>query len=97
MNRKKIVSGVLFCLCLPFLWSDSAGGTVSVGDRAPRFLSRDLQGSFFVFGTSSFGDGACVLSFFTPDCEGCRREIPALEQLVSESLPETNLIFIGAD
>jgi len=70
---------------------------LGVGDPARFFLCRDLQGNPFVVGRSLLGNKGCVLSFFTPQCEFCLKEIPALAELVSTKFPGMVLLFVGVD
>jgi thiol-disulfide isomerase/thioredoxin len=76
-------------------WSSDISS--SVGEPARFFITRDIQGEPFVFSRSTVGKSFCILSFFSPDCEPCVREMPEIDRLVAERYSEVKLFFIGID
>ena len=53
------------------------------GDGAPKFVNPDLQAKY-VFSKNVIGKGWVILDFFATDCEGCKKELPELEELYEE-------------
>ena len=50
------------------------------GDKAPSFVNLDLS-RHHVLSKHYLGKGWVILDFFATDCEGCKKEIPIVEQL----------------
>jgi len=50
------------------------------GDKAPPFVNLDLS-KHHVLSKQYLGKGWVILDFFATDCEGCKKEIPIVEQL----------------
>lgn len=56
---------------------------LEVGDGAPKFVNPGLDGDY-VFSRDILGSGWVLLDFFATDCEGCKKEMPELENLLEE-------------
>lgn len=67
------------------------------GDPARSFLCRDTDGKPFLFAPSWLEGETVVLSFFTPHCEPCRAEIPALIALLRTSAPHATVLLVGIE
>jgi peroxiredoxin len=50
------------------------------GDKAPPFVNLDLS-KHHVLSRHYLGKGWVILDFFATDCEGCKKEMPIVEQL----------------
>ena len=50
------------------------------GDKAPPFVNLDLS-KHHVLSKQYLGKGWVILDFFATDCEGCKKEMPIVEQL----------------
>lgn len=57
----------------------AANVEIKVGDPAPDFLGRDIDGKEIRL--TSYKDKIIVVSFFASWCEPCRKELPMLENL----------------
>jgi len=64
---------------LPLPAQDADRNSVRVGDEAPNFHLRDLQGR--VVSLSQFRGKVVLLNFWATWCGPCRIEMPAMEQL----------------
>jgi peroxiredoxin len=53
------------------------------GDAAPKFVNPDRK-TKYVFSRNEIGKGWVILDFFATDCEGCKKELPELEELNKE-------------
>lgn len=53
------------------------------GDPAPKFVNPDLT-TKYVFSKDVIGKGWVILDFFATDCDGCKKELPELEELYTE-------------
>ncbi len=84
-------------LLLPalFILASQIALSLEVGDPAPPFVNPDL-GRQFVWSRNYLAKGWVVVDFFATNCEGCKKELPILEQLLSD-FAETGLtIFVLA-
>jgi peroxiredoxin len=70
--RTLIGLGLLLCACCCF--------ALEPGDKAPPFVNLDLT-KRHVLSKNYLGQGWVILDFFATDCEGCKKEIPIIEQL----------------
>ena len=59
--------------------ADAERGVVHVGDEAPNFMLRDLEGN--VISLSQLKGKVVLLNFWATWCGPCRVEMPAMEQL----------------
>ena len=71
-SRPLIVLAFLFCAFSLF--------ALEPGDKAPPFVNLDLS-KHHVLSRHHIGKGWVLLDFFATDCEGCKKEIPIIEQL----------------
>jgi peroxiredoxin len=70
--RTLLSLGLLLCAC--------SGFALELGDRAPPFVNLDLP-KHHVLSKNYLGKGWVILDFFATDCEGCKKELPVIEQL----------------
>jgi peroxiredoxin len=89
-----VLCACLACLVVPVL----VGADEPTGEGRPArfFLARDIEDKALIFSRSFIGDSACILSFFSTDCEPCKKEMPELDALVKGRLG-VRLLFIGID
>jgi len=84
-------------LLLPalFILASQIALSLEVGDPAPPFVNPDCNKQF-VWSRDYLAKDWVVVDFFATDCEGCKKELPILEQLLSD-FTETGLtIFVLA-
>lgn len=67
-------------LSLVLLLCAFSGFALEPGDKAPPFVNLDLS-KHHVLSKHHLGRGWVILDFFATDCEGCKKEIPIIEQL----------------
>lgn len=65
------------------------------GDIAPKFVNPDLNTKYF-FSRDVIGKGWLILDFFATDCEGCKKELPELEELYNEFKDHGLVILVFA-
>jgi peroxiredoxin len=53
------------------------------GDEAPKFVNPDMNGKYYL-SSKIVGKGWIVLDFFATYCENCKKELPELEEILSE-------------
>jgi peroxiredoxin len=70
--RKFLSLGLLLCAC--------SGFALELGDKAPPFVNLDLSRQH-VLSKHYLGQSWIILDFFATDCEGCKKELPVIEQL----------------
>ena len=70
--RRLLIVGFLFCAFSLF--------ALEPGDKAPPFVNLDLS-KHHVLSKHYLGKGWIILDFFATDCEGCKKELPIVEQL----------------
>jgi peroxiredoxin len=70
------------------------GFTLDVGETAAKFANPDLSGAY-ILSKNVIGSGWLILDFFATDCDGCKKELPELEEIYAEFEGEslTGLIF----
>lgn len=73
---------------------DLRPGSVRVGDSAPAFVLRDLEGR--EAGSAQLEGRPVVLNFWATWCPPCRREMPALDA-VYRDYREAGLLVVGVD
>lgn len=67
-----VLLGLLLCA--------GAGFSLETGDKAAPFVNLDLS-KRHVLSKTYLGQGWLILDFFATDCEGCKKELPIIEQL----------------
>lgn len=72
---------ILFILLLVSLSPFMLFG-IEEGEAAPKFVNPDISGRYFV-SSKIIGKNWVVLDFFATYCEGCKKEIPELEEILS--------------
>jgi len=78
-----------------FILASRIALSLEVGSPAPPFVNPDCNKQF-VWSRDYLAKGWVVVDFFATDCEGCKKELPILEQLLSD-FTETGLtIFVLA-
>lgn len=84
-------------LLLPalFVLASQMALSLEVGDPAPPFVNPDL-GKQFVWSKNYLAKGWVVVDFFATDCAGCKKELPILEQLLSDFADTGLTIFVLA-
>lgn len=84
-------------LLLPalFILASQMALSLEVGDPAPPFVNPDL-GKQFVWSKNYLAKGWVVVDFFATDCAGCKKELPILEQLLSDFAGAGLTIFVLA-
>jgi peroxiredoxin len=75
MEKITFLLTVFTCLVLASSFS------IDVGDMAPSFANPDINGIFTLL-KDVIGKGWIIIDFFTTDCEGCKKEITELEELL---------------
>src|SRR5918911_93822 len=88
------------CVCLVGFFLLACGGEgeageVAVGERAPDFSLKSLDGT--TFKSSSLKGEVVVLNFWATYCEPCRSEIPELNQFAAASGAKVVGISLDAD
>ncbi len=69
---------------------------IEVGDSAPTFFLRTLEGENFFLSKEMKPDNPIILAFYATWCIPCREEIPALEKLMTnEALRSVRLFYIN--
>jgi peroxiredoxin len=65
---------------------------LETGDEAPKFVNPDLQATY-VLSKNIIGKGWVILDFFATDCDGCKKELPEIEELY-KSFKEYGLLVV---
>lgn len=78
-----------------FILASQIALSLEVGDPAPPFVNPDLSKQF-VWSKNYLAKGWVVVDFFATDCEGCKKELPILEQLLSDFAEAGLTIFVLA-
>jgi peroxiredoxin len=87
--RNLVSLGFLLCTC--------SGFTLETGDKAPPFVNLDLS-KHHVLSKNYLGQGWVILDFFATDCEGCKKELPVVEQLYRDfSEQDLEVIVFATD
>jgi len=69
---------------------------LEVGDPAPTFFLRTLEGENFFLSKEIKSDSPIILAFYATWCVPCRQEIPALEKMMSgPSLNNIRLYYVN--
>jgi len=68
---------------------------IKVGDVAPTFFTRTLDGEDFFLSKTINDSSLVVFSFFATWCVSCTREIPLLDSLQNE-LPNVKIYLVNA-
>ena len=72
------------------------GGVLKIGDEAPNFLLKDLEG--FQVSLDQFRGKVVLLNFWATWCGPCRIEMPAMEQLYrSFSRKDFEILAVSTD
>jgi peroxiredoxin len=79
MQRMKTAKLAALCI-LGFWLCASHALALEPGDKAPPFVNLDLS-KHHVLSKHYLGKSWVILDFFATDCEGCKKEIPIIEQL----------------
>jgi len=91
----------LFKFCYIFVLPMAMGSsqdetTLQIGDPAPTFYLRTLEGENFFLSKEIKVDSPIVLAFYATWCVPCRQEIPALEKMmVDPSISNVRLYYIN--
>ena len=89
--KKIIFTAILFVLIILSIYP------IEVGDEAQSFVNLDLNEDY-IFSKNIIGNGWVILDFFATYCEGCKIEIPELEELLLEfSSEELQIIVFATD
>ena len=85
---KSRVIGIVGCLFVAILsscigGSDEGSGSTAIGDRAPKFSLKALDGT--TVSSSSLEGNLVILNFWATWCEPCLKEIPDLKQVAASS------------
>lgn len=65
---------------------------INVGSSIPDFTVSDGNGN--VFNSKEFAGKRSLLVFFHTDCNDCKRELPLIEQVYRELLPESGCLVV---
>ena len=66
------------------------------GDSAPTFYLRSLEGDNFFLSKEIKGESPIILSFYATWCIPCRKEIPALERIMTDpSIESVRLYYVN--
>ncbi|MBT3748433.1 MAG: TlpA family protein disulfide reductase [Bacteroidetes bacterium] len=69
---------------------------LQVGDPAPTFYLRTLEGENFFLSKAVESDSPIILSFYATWCIPCRQEIPALEKMMTDpELKNVRLYYVN--
>ena len=79
MKRQILATSVI----LVFLFCAGSGFTLEPGDKAAPFVNLDMSKKH-VLSKTYLGQGWLILDFFATDCEGCKKELPIIEQLYQD-------------
>jgi len=70
--------------------------SLEVGDPAPTFFLRTLEGENFFLSKEIKPDSPIILAFYATWCVPCRQEIPALEKMMTDpSLKNIRLYYVN--
>ncbi len=70
--------------------------SLQTGDLAPTFFLRTLEGENFFLSKEINTDSPIVLAFYATWCVPCRKEIPALETMMTDSsLSKVRLYYVN--
>lgn len=79
-----------------FIATAAEGGVLKIGDEAPNFLLKDLEG--FHVSLDQFRGKVVLLNFWATWCGPCRIEMPAMEQLYkSFSRKDFEILAVSTD
>lgn len=81
-------------LLLLSIVSSMVNAEVKVGDSAPTFFVRDINGNNFFLSDSLENHQPIILSFFATWCGPCRKEMPILDSL-STVFPKTQFYLVN--
>jgi len=83
----------IFNVCICFA---QEGMDLRVGDSAPTFFLRSLEGENFFLSKEINGESPIILSFYATWCIPCRKEIPALEEIMTDpSIENVRLYYVN--
>ncbi len=72
------------------------GMDLRLGNPAPTFYLRSLEGENFFLSKEIKADSPIILSFYATWCIPCRKEIPALEEIMTDpSIQNVRLYYIN--
>jgi thiol-disulfide isomerase/thioredoxin len=72
------------------------GMDLRFGDPAPTFYLRSLKGENFFLSKEIKADSPIILSFYATWCIPCRKEIPALEEIMTDpSIESVRLYYVN--
>ena len=86
-------SGKIICLFLGILSGCGAQNKVEVGEQAPSFRLKSLDGAWVE--SDSFSGNAVILNFWATWCTPCMTEIPELKKVAANS--EVEVVGIALD
>ncbi len=92
MNTNRFLNLLVLALILAGTYPLLA---LETGEKAPPFVNPDLNKQF-VWSKNYLAKGWVVVDFFATDCEGCKKELPILEQLLSDFAESGLAIFVLA-
>jgi thiol-disulfide isomerase/thioredoxin len=96
---KQIKSSILILLTITILVSAAFAQDIvklEVGDPAPTFFLRTLEGENFFLSKEINPDSPIILAFYATWCVPCRQEIPALEKMMSDpAMSNVRLYYVN--
>ncbi|MEZ4860457.1 MAG: redoxin domain-containing protein [Caldilineaceae bacterium] len=87
------ITGVLILLVITtILLGGIALDGLAAGEPAPNFSRTDLQGNLVQL--SDYQGQPVMLTFWSPDCEACREELPTLQTIAADPQRTVTLITV---
>lgn len=75
-----IIAALIYTLCMSFLQDKK--DVVSIGDEAPNFILKDMNGAEFQL--SDYKGKGVFLNFWATYCEPCKQEMPYMNNVFKE-------------
>jgi cytochrome c biogenesis protein CcmG, thiol:disulfide interchange protein DsbE len=95
-NQKTLIYYCAASILLMTIAVSQEQSTLKVGNKAPTFFLRTLEGENFFLSKEIRPESPIILAFYATWCIPCRQEIPALEKMMSgPKLSNVRLYYVN--